>query len=452
MIARGDGRIASGERFDAGLGPGGPGHGARDKVLPPQAGVDARLSAMTTSETRPTVALCVTGSIAAFKAVEIARHLVQRGVRVLPVLTRSAGRFVGHATFTGLCGEVARDDMWDAQFSGELHIHLATQADVVVVAPATADAMARFASGRADDLMTAVVLCARGPVLVAPAMHPRMFAHPATQRNLRTLQQDGRVTLVGPVVGPVANGEIGLGRMAEPSDIVAAALGLVGLRDLAGCRVVVSAGPTVEDIDPVRFLSNRSSGRMGYAIAARAAARGAEVVLVSGPVELQTPARVKRVEVRSAEQMREAIWAVLGQDLSGADVLVMAAAVADYRPAHPSEGKIKRVAGPLALELLPNPDLLGEIGAQRTGSLPILVGFALETEQGQRLAELAQGKLTSKKADLIVANAAADSIGGEATRAMFVDGTGVQAMDATAKTDLADRILDRVAARWKAGG
>ncbi|MBI5536936.1 MAG: bifunctional phosphopantothenoylcysteine decarboxylase/phosphopantothenate--cysteine ligase CoaBC [Deltaproteobacteria bacterium] len=401
--------------------------------------------------TRPTVALCVTGSIAAFKAVEIARHFIQKGVRVLPVLTRSGARFVGHATFTGLCGEVARDDMWDASFPGELHIHLATEADVVVVAPATADAIARFASGRADDLMAALVLCARGPVVIAPAMHPRMYAHPATQRNVGVLRSDGRVTLVGPVVGEVANGEVGLGRMAEPSDIAAAALSLLRPQDLAGLRIVVTAGPTVEDLDPVRYLSNRSSGRMGFAIAQQAAARGAKVVLVAGPVELATPSGVERVNVRSAMEMRNALWQAMGPELKAADALVMAAAVADYRAAEPSDVKLKRVAGPQSIHFIANPDLLAELGAARSGRSPMLVGFALETATGDELARLAQAKLQSKKVDLVVANGASDAIGGDDTQAMLVSASGIETLAPMTKVALADRLLDRVAAYGKAG-
>lgn len=397
------------------------------------------------------MALCVTGSIAAFKAVEIARHFIQKGVRVLPVLTRSGARFVGHATFTGLCGEVARDDMWDASFPGELHIHLATEADVVVVAPATADAIARFASGRADDLMAALVLCARGPVVIAPAMHPRMYAHPATQRNVGVLRSDGRVTLVGPVVGEVANGEVGLGRMAEPSDIAAAALSLLRPQDLAGLRIVVTAGPTVEDLDPVRYLSNRSSGRMGFAIAQQAAARGAKVVLVAGPVELATPSGVERVNVRSAMEMRNALWQAMGPELKAADALVMAAAVADYRAAEPSDVKLKRVAGPQSIHFIANPDLLAELGAARSGRSPMLVGFALETATGDELARLAQAKLQSKKVDLVVANGASDAIGGDDTQAMLVSASGIETLAPMTKVALADRLLDRVAAYGKAG-
>lgn len=393
-----------------------------------------------------TVALCVTGSIAAFKAVEIVRALVTQGVRVLPVLTHSGAKFVGRATFTGLCGQPARQDMWDPSFPGELHIHLATEADVVVVAPATADVIARMVQGRADDLVTALLLCSRSPIVVAPAMHPRMFAHPATQRNLRMLREDGRATVVGPVVGPVANGEVGLGRMAEPSEIAAAALLLLGERDLAGRTILVTAGPTVEDIDPVRCVSNRSSGRMGFAIAQRAAARGAKVKLIAGPVELPTPPMVERIDVRSALEMQGAMKSVMGADGSGADAIVMAAAVADYRPAHASLTKHKRGAERISIELEPNPDLIAELGAARTSRRPVLVAFALETAQGEELRRLASDKLARKKVDLVVANAASESIGLETNRAMLVTRDGAEALGELKKPELADRILDRVRA------
>lgn len=393
---------------------------------------------------RNTVALCITGSIAAFKAVEVARALLESGVRVLPVMTRSACRFVGPTTFTALCGEVARADMWDPAVPGELHIQLATQADAIVVAPATADAIARFACGRSDDLLGAVVLCARGPVLIAPAMHPRMWAHPATQRNVATLRADGRVSFVGPVVGPVATGEVGLGRMAEPDVIVSSALSLLGSRDLQGRHIVVTAGPTVEDIDPVRFLGNRSTGRMGFAVARRAAARGARVTLVCGPTGLATPPEVTRVDVRSTQSMRDAVWQVFGSDLSGADALVMAAAVADYRPAEVQPTKQKRGHDALVMELRPNPDLLAEIGNARRGTRPVLIGFAVETETGNNLVACASEKLARKRVDAIVANAASDAFGSETNRAVWVTPSGAEQLAEMSKLALADRILDAI--------
>ena len=393
---------------------------------------------------RPTVALGITGSIAAFKAIEVGRLLIQHGVRVLPVMTRSGARFIGPIAMTGLCGEATRIDMWDESFSGELHVHLATEADVVLIAPATADVLARFATGRADDLLTALVLCARGPVMAAPAMHPRMWAHPATQRNVETVRQDGRVQLIGPVVGPVANGEIGMGRLAEPEDIVAAVMARLAPQDLQGLHVVVTAGPTVEDLDPVRFLSNRSSGRMGFSVARRAAARGARVTLITGPLELDTPLGVTRVDVRSALSMRAALHETLGESLDGADALVMAAAVGDYRPAEPQEAKIKRTSEGTTLELVPNPDLLAEIGERRTGPRPVLVGFAVETAHDDELVQLARGKLERKRVDLVVGNPAAVAFGLETNRAALVSEHEVDQLPLMTKDALADRILDRV--------
>src|SRR5580692_4104355 len=308
-----------------------------------------------------TVALCVTGSIAAYKAVELARLLLKAGARVLPVMTPSAARFVGPVTLAGICGEAVATDMWDPAFAGEMHVSIAERADLVAIVPATADVLARMAQGRADDLVTALALCAQGLVLAAPAMHPRMWEHPATQRNVAELAAQRRVTLVGPVSGEVASGDSGFGRMAEPEAIAAAIATALSPRDLAGVRLVVTAGPTLEDVDPVRFLGNRSTGKMGFAIAERAAARGAEVTLVAGPVSLPTPHGVKRVDVRGAVTMRQALWQAMGLDLSRADALVMAAAVADHRPAETSASKIKKGDDRVTLELVKNPDLIAEV-------------------------------------------------------------------------------------------
>jgi phosphopantothenoylcysteine decarboxylase/phosphopantothenate--cysteine ligase len=324
-----------------------------------------------------TVVLCVTGSIAAYKAVELARLLGKAGARVLPVMTASAARFVGPVTLAGITGEAVATDMWDSSYPGEMHVRLAEQADLVAIVPATADILARLAHGRADDLTTAVALCARGPVIAAPAMHPRMWEHPAVQRNVAELASQKRVTLAGPVAGEVASGDVGVGRMAEPEAILGAIATALSPRDLAGMRVVVTAGPTLEDLDPVRFVGNRSTGKMGFACAERAAARGAEVTLLAGPVTLATPHGVKRVDVRGAVAMQAALWQALGTDLSRADALVMAAAVADHRPTEISATKLKKKGDErVTLELVKNPDLLAEIGAARRGRRPVLVGFA----------------------------------------------------------------------------
>ena len=393
-----------------------------------------------------TIALCVTGSIAAYKAVELARLLVKAGAKVLPVMTASATRFVGPLTLAGITGEAVMTDMWDASFAGEMHVRLAERADLVAIVPATADVLARLAQGRADDLVTALALCARGPVLAAPAMHPRMWEHPATQHNVTALATQKRVTLVGPVSGEVASGDVGHGRMAEPEAIAAAIATALSPRDLAGLRIVVTAGPTLEDVDPVRFLGNRSTGKMGFAIAERAAARGAEVTLVAGPVSLPTPHGVKRVDVRGAVTMRQALWQAMGLDLSRADALVMAAAVADHRPAETSATKIKKGDERVTLELVKNPDLLAEVGAARASKRPVLVGFALETERGEALVAYARRKLKDKRVDLVVANEASDSFGREDNVATLVGADDAQALPSMSKASLADVVLEKVRA------
>jgi phosphopantothenoylcysteine decarboxylase/phosphopantothenate--cysteine ligase len=392
------------------------------------------------------VALCVTGSIAAYKAVEVARLLGKAGAKVLPVMTASAARFLGPVTLAGITGEAVATDMWDASFAGEMHVRLAERADLVAIVPATADVLARLAHGRADDLVTALALYARGPVLAAPAMHPRMWDHPATQRNVAELAAQKRVTLVGPVNGEVASGESGLGRMADPEAIVATIVSALSRRDLVGLRIVVTAGPTIEDVDPVRFLGNRSSGKMGFAVAERAAARGAEVTLVAGPVHLATPPGVRRVDVRGAVTMRHALWSAMGLDLARADALVMAAAVADHRPAETSASKIKKSDDRITLELVKNPDLLAEVGAARAGRRPVLVGFAVETERGEALVAYARRKLAEKRVDVVVANEASDSFGREDNSATLVTAEGAKALPTMSKAALADVVLDQVRA------
>jgi phosphopantothenoylcysteine decarboxylase/phosphopantothenate--cysteine ligase len=397
-----------------------------------------------------TVALAVTGSIAAYKAVEVARLCIQQGLRVLPVMTASATRFVGPVTLSGICGQAVAQDMWDASFSGEMHVHLAREADAVLVVPATADVLARLAQGRADDLVTALALCSKGPVLAAPAMHPRMWEHPAVQRNVADLRAQGRVRLVGPVVGVVASGEEGQGRMAEPAAIVEALRGVFAPKDLAGLRLLVSAGPTVEDLDPVRFLGNRSSGKMGFALAAQAALRGAEVVLVAGPVNLPTPTGVRRIDVRSALEMRTALLDAAGPQLANVDAVVMTAAVADYRPAAMSATKIKKQGETASLALVKNPDILAEIGAQREGRTPVLVGFAVETGDQAALESYARGKLAAKRVDMVVANEAHVAFGADTNVAMLVDEQGAKPLPAMSKAELADALWTHVRERLEA--
>ncbi|MDP9000859.1 MAG: bifunctional phosphopantothenoylcysteine decarboxylase/phosphopantothenate--cysteine ligase CoaBC [Myxococcota bacterium] len=393
-----------------------------------------------------TIALCITGSIAAYKSVELARLLRKRGASVLPVMTASATHFVGSATLAGITGESVALDMWDTALPGEVHVRLAERADLVAIVPATADVLARLAHGRADDLVTALALCARGPVLAAPAMHPRMWEHPATRRNVSDIGEQKRVTLVGPVNGEVASGDVGWGRMAEPETIVEAIALALSDRDLAGIRLVITAGPTLEDIDPVRFIGNRSTGRMGFAVAERAAARGADVTLIAGPTHLASPQGMHRVDVRDAASMRTALWQALGSDLSGADALVMAAAVADYRPAENSRTKVKKGEDRAVVELVKNPDLLGEIGALRAHNRPVLVGFAVETEGGDALIASARRKLAVKRVDLVVGNLASEAFGRDDNHATLVTEGAVQSLPVLSKVSLADVLLDRVRA------
>jgi phosphopantothenoylcysteine decarboxylase / phosphopantothenate---cysteine ligase len=392
----------------------------------------------------PVVVLAITGSIAAYKAPLVARLLLKRGVRVIPLLSKSAREFIGAATLSGLTGEAVRESAFEEGIAGELHVELAKLADVIAIVPATADVLARLAAGRADDLITATVLCSKCRVLAAPAMFPAMWGHPATRRNVETLERDGRVGLIGPVEGEVASGDSGVGRMADPEAIAAAIMSALAPSDLVGRHIVVTAGPTIEDLDPVRFIGNRSTGKMGFAIAARAKARGARVTLVSGPVALATPPGVTRVDVRGALAMQSALREVLGADLALADALVMTAAVGDYRPKSPSDTKIKRDKEPLSLELVANPDLLADIGARRARALPLLVGFAVETQDEAGLIAAARKKLEEKRVDFVVANHAADSFGRDDNRALLVSATDVEVCGVLEKAALADRILDRV--------
>ncbi|MFC1641571.1 bifunctional phosphopantothenoylcysteine decarboxylase/phosphopantothenate--cysteine ligase CoaBC [Myxococcota bacterium] len=395
------------------------------------------------------ITLCVTGSIAAFKAPVVARLLIKDGADVRTVLTRSAQQFVGHATFSGITGQPCFSDMFERSTGGESHVTWAATSDLVLIAPATADILARMATGRADDAVTALALCARCPILVAPAMHGAMWTHPATQRNVAVLESDGRVARVGPVRGEVASGEIGEGRMAEPEQVVEAAVLRLCAQDLHERHLVVTAGPTVEDLDPVRYLGNRSSGRMGFALAERAAQRGARVTLIAGPVSCASPPGIRRVDVRSAVQMRQAVWEALGPDFSNADALIMAAAVADYRPAEPSDSKIRRESEKVTLQLVANPDLLAEVGRARHTARPILVGFALETGSDAEVLACGQRKLTQKSVDLVVANGAAESLEYDTTRAALITPASAGTLAPTSKADLAERILDWLDERFR---
>ncbi|MBP9535922.1 MAG: bifunctional phosphopantothenoylcysteine decarboxylase/phosphopantothenate--cysteine ligase CoaBC [Pseudoxanthomonas sp.] len=350
------------------------------------------------------ILLCVGGGIAAYKALELVRRLRDAGAAVQVAMTAGAQRFVTALSFQALSGHPARTSLWDEGAEQAMgHLELARWADRIVVAPATADLLARLAHGQADDLVTTLCLASTAPLAVAPAMNHRMWQHPATVANMALLRSRG-VQVIGPEDGPLAEGESGPGRLSEPDAIVAAlatgvapaAAGGPGL--LQGLKVVVSAGPTYEDLDPVRYLGNRSSGKMGFAVAAAAARQGAQVVLVAGPVHLGTPPGVQRVDVRSAAQMRQAVAAALP-----ADVYIGAAAVADYTPRTYSSNKIKKTGAgqALAVDLVRTVDILAEVADRADAGLKLVVGFAAETDN---VAEYARQKLVAKRLDLIVAN------------------------------------------------
>lgn len=377
------------------------------------------------------------GGIAAFKAVELVRELQRRGAKVRVAMTASATRFIGPVTFTGLTGSPAVTDLWDPRYPGEVHVELSEWADAMVIAPATANLLARAAQGMADDVVLATLACASCPVIMAPAMHERMWRAASTQRNVERLRRDG-ARLVGPVKGPLANGAVGLGRMSEAAEIAdGVQREAFGVRDLANVTVLVSAGPTLEDLDPVRFISNKSSGRMGYAIASAARDRGADVILVSGPTNLAAPTGVEVLRVRSAREMQAAIDGALPR----ADAVIMTAAVADYRPADPKPSKIKKQGDSMTVELVKNPDILAELGRKRTGKRPVLVGFAMETDD---VVAYGRKKLVEKKVDLVIANEAAVAFGGDDTQATLVDEKGDESLPPMGKIELAHRIVDRV--------
>jgi phosphopantothenoylcysteine decarboxylase/phosphopantothenate--cysteine ligase len=362
-----------------------------------------------------TVVLGVTGGISAYKAAELCRLLRKEDAQVRVVMTRAACEFITPLTLQTLSGHPVGRDLFDPAEESQIgHIRLADDADVVVVAPATADAIARFAGGLADDLLAAVLLATKAPVVLAPAMNVNMWENALTRQNLARLLGTGRVTTVGPDRGELACGWIGAGRLVDPAEIVTAVAAALGRRAargaLAGRKVVVTAGPTFEAVDDVRFLGNRSSGKMGFALAAAAGELGAEVTLVAGPVALATPPGVAhRRDVESAEQMRAALHAAA----AGADVVVMAAAVGDFRPAARFPGKLSRrhhgraarKDEGLAMHLVANPDLLAELGRGRRGHRPFLIGFAAETGAGaDELARRARAKLAEKGCDAVVAN------------------------------------------------
>ncbi len=390
------------------------------------------------------VLLIVGGGIAAYKALELIRLLRKADVAVRVILTRAGGHFVTPLSLSALSEDKVYQDLWSLTDEAEMgHIELSRSADLVVVAPATADLMAKAACGLADDLASTALLATDKPVLMAPAMNVRMWTHPATQRNLATLKGDG-VQFVGPDEGAMACGEFGFGRMAEPDAIFAATLAALGHgapKPLHGRRALITAGPTLEPLDPVRLLTNRSSGRQGYAIATALAELGAHVTLVSGPTALEAPAGVERVEVETAREMLAACQGALP-----ADVAVLTAAVADWRPETVSAQKQKKAAGaaPAPIHLVENPDILATLSGPGPHRPTLVIGFAAETEQVEAHAT---AKLARKGCDWIVANdvTAPGVMGGAENEVMVIDRTGVERWTRGTKAEVATRLAQRIA-------
>jgi phosphopantothenoylcysteine decarboxylase/phosphopantothenate--cysteine ligase len=389
------------------------------------------------------IALGVTGGIGAYKAVEVARGLQKRGHEVVAVMTHSATRFVGAITFEAITRRRVITDQFDTGMNADIeHIALASTIDLLLIAPATANLIGKMANGIADDFLSTLYTATRAPVLIAPAMNTQMFEHVAVRRNVETLAARG-VRFVDPGEGYLACGWIGKGRLAEPDEIVAAAEAILRPDGpLRGRRVLVSAGPTYEDLDPVRYIGNRSSGRMGYAIAAEAARRGAQVTLVSGPAALEAPAVHEVVKVRSAAEMHQAVMA----RAADMDVVVMAAAVADYMPADRAEQKVAKSGDTLTLRLKRTPDILGDLGQRRVaeGGGPVLIGFAAETEH---VVASATAKRERKHADLIVANDVSRADAGfdvDTNVVTIVGPDGAEPLPLQSKTRVAAEILNRV--------
>jgi phosphopantothenoylcysteine decarboxylase / phosphopantothenate---cysteine ligase len=401
------------------------------------------------------ILLGVCGGIAAYKACELVRRLRDVGAQVRVVLTANAARFVTPLTFQALSGQAVRADLWDeAAEMGMGHLELARWAQCVLIAPASADVIAKLAHGFADDLLSTLCLATTAPVAIAPAMNHRMWLHPATQSNIEMLRKRG-VSIIGPDHGPLAEGESGPGRLRDPQAIIEELNSLEGdagerapsmageLRGaLAGVRVLVNAGPTYEDIDPVRFLGNRSSGRMGFAVAQAALDAGARVTLIAGPVALATPQGAHRIDVRSAREMHDAVLHAVGD----ADIFIATAAVADWRVAEPSAHKTRKHGAPPSFTLVENPDILAEVASRNPR--PFVVGFAAETENLERNA---RDKLARKKLDMIAANEVGADRGMEtADNALHLywDG-GDEALPRMPKSALAATLIERVAARYR---
>ncbi|HYW77795.1 MAG TPA: bifunctional phosphopantothenoylcysteine decarboxylase/phosphopantothenate--cysteine ligase CoaBC [Gammaproteobacteria bacterium] len=383
------------------------------------------------------IVLGVGGGIAAYKAADLVRRLIERGAEVRVVMTSAATQFVTPATFQALSHHPVATSLWDeSPETGMGHLELAHWADFLLIAPATADLIARLSHGIADDLLTTLALACEAPLVLAPAMNHRMWLHPANQENVALLTARG-ARLLGPVTGALAERESGPGRMLEPVEIADA---LAGGGVLAGKRVLVTAGPTEEPIDPVRFIGNRSSGKMGYAVAAAAARAGAEVTLVSGPVALATPPGVQRIDVRTATAMLEAVE----KEIDGTDLFIAAAAVADYAPREQAAQKIKKSSDKLTLELVRNPDILAKVTGRKRR--PFCVGFAAETEN---VTDNARAKLEAKKLDLICANLVGDehAFGRDDNALIAISADGENDLGRGSKRELAARLIELISHR-----
>jgi phosphopantothenoylcysteine decarboxylase/phosphopantothenate--cysteine ligase len=386
----------------------------------------------------------VTGGIAAYKAADLVRLLVREEVSTSVAMTANATRFVTPLTFEALSGNRVIWDMWGKKDSTMDHISWGQTADLIIIAPATANMVAKLTHGLADDFLSTMVLAATAKVLICPAMNTQMYAKTVVQENLSVLVQRG-YDVMCPGQGQLACGAEGMGRLPEPSEILERAAYLLAPKDLSGMRILVTAGPTLEPIDPVRYITNRSSGKMGYALAGRALMRGAEVTLVSGPTHLKPPHGARFLPVKTAEEMKQA---VVGSRCDW-DVTIKAAAVADYRPAESASEKIKKSASELTLKLVRNPDILGELGASRGEKPCILVGFAAETTD---LLSNARQKLEAKQIDLIIANDVTRSDAGfdvDTNLVKIIDRQGgVEDLPLMSKDDVANRILDRIKDLW----
>jgi len=387
------------------------------------------------------VVLGVTGGIAAYKAAELARLFVKAGVAVDVVMTEAATRFVTPTTFQALTGRPVATDLWTSGASNAMdHIAISRGADAIVVAPASADFLAKLAQGRADDLLSTLCLARECPLLVAPAMNVQMWSNPATRRNVAQLCADG-VAILGPASGDQACGEVGDGRMLEAQQVFDAVLAARAPKVLAGRRVLVTAGPTFEAIDPVRGITNTSSGKMGFALARAAAEAGAAVTLVAGPTALATPEGVERIDVVSAAQMADAVLA----RADASDVFVAVAAVADYRPVEVHEQKVKKKNAPMTIALEPTVDILATVAARPKA--PFCVGFAAES---QDVVKLGEEKRQRKKLAMLVANRAQDAMGADDNEVTILDATGAHALPRMDKLALARRLVAEIAARMKA--